>query len=60
MRKKKTAPKSAAPSSKRRGDPILSMRVDETFIAKIDKWAARKGLSRSAAIRELIARGLKP
>lgn len=59
MVKKTKAPSSSAPR-KRRGDPILSMRVPEEFIAKIDKWAARKGESRSAAIRLLIQRGLKP
>lgn len=57
MAKKKTP--TASRPRKPKGNPILSMRVPAEFIAKIDKWATRKGESRSAAIRMLIELGLK-
>ncbi len=59
MAKKKTAPAAAARPRKPKGNPILSMRVPADFIARIDKWATKKGQSRSAAIRALIDLGLK-
>jgi len=37
-----------------RSDPVLSMRTPAAFIKRIDVWAKKRGLSRNAAIRQLI------
>lgn len=57
----KTTPKKkvakAAPTA-RRTDPVLSMRASADFIKRIDKWAKGKGVSRNAAMRQLIEKSL--
>jgi hypothetical protein len=39
--------------------PMIGLRLSEQEIARLDRWAAQNGFSRSKAIRELIERGLK-
>jgi hypothetical protein len=39
--------------------PMIGLRLSEKEIARVDRWAAERKLSRSAAIRALIERGLK-
>jgi hypothetical protein len=38
-------------------DPLIGLRIPEEFIAEIDRWARSKQLTRSAAIRRLLAAG---
>jgi hypothetical protein len=38
---------------------MIGLRLSEKEIARVDRWAAERKLSRSAAIRALIERGLK-
>lgn len=54
---KKKVAKAAAPTA-RRSDPVLSMRASADFIKRIDKWAKGKGVSRNAAMRQLIEKSL--
>jgi hypothetical protein len=37
---------------------MYGARFSPTLIEKIDKWAARQGITRSEAIRRLVERGL--
>jgi hypothetical protein len=39
-------------------DPLLTVRAPEELIAAIDAWAAKEGLARSEAVRQLIEAGL--
>jgi hypothetical protein len=38
---------------------MIGLRLSETETARLDRWAARNGLTRSEAIRVLIAKGLE-
>jgi hypothetical protein len=40
-------------------DPLLTVRAPRELIATIDSWAAKEGLARSDAVRQLIEFGLK-
>jgi len=59
-------PKSISVRQKKRGPgrpptgirPIISIRLSQAEIGRLDRWAKAKGLSRSEAIRVLIDRGL--
>jgi metal-responsive CopG/Arc/MetJ family transcriptional regulator len=35
-------------------DPMIGLRLSKTEIARLDKWAKARGLTRSEAIREAI------
>jgi len=38
---------------------MIGLRLSEADIARVDRWAAENGFTRSEAIRALIERGLK-
>ena len=38
---------------------MYGARLSDELVAKIDKWAKAEGVSRSEAIRQLLALGLK-
>jgi hypothetical protein len=38
--------------------PLIALRITKRMIAAVDKWAASKGMTRSAAIRHMIKRTL--
>src|SRR5687768_11655674 len=38
--------------------PLIALRLDKGLTARLDAWAARKGVSRSEAIRIMIGAGL--
>jgi predicted DNA-binding protein len=40
-------------------DPLVAVRLPPKMITALDKWAAREGLTRSAAVRQMIERGLE-
>jgi len=40
-------------------DPVFALRLSDNLRADVQQWAAKKGMSRSAAIRALIELGLK-
>ena len=39
--------------------PVVGIRLEGELIEEIDAWAAAQGLSRSKAIRQLIAKAMK-
>ncbi len=39
-------------------DPVLAIRLPDDLRAEVDKWAANQQMTRSKAIRTLIAKGL--
>jgi Ribbon-helix-helix protein, copG family len=57
--------KSISVKQKKRGRPatgirpIIGLRLSETEIARVDRWAGEQKVSRSEAVRLLIERGLK-
>jgi hypothetical protein len=46
------------PQDDRWGHPLIALRITKKMIAAVDKWAAGKGMSRSAAIHYMIERTL--
>lgn len=55
----KSAKKTGKPGRKPTGKtPLIALRLDVPTTARLDAWAARKGLSRSDAIRDMIDMGL--
>jgi Ribbon-helix-helix protein, copG family len=58
---KSTAKKKRGPGRPATGkDPLVALRLPPELTDEVEAWAARNDIfSRSAAIRELIARGLK-
>jgi hypothetical protein len=40
-------------------NPLLTVRAPEEVIDAVDTWAAKNGLTRSSAVRELLLLGLK-
>jgi predicted DNA-binding protein len=40
-------------------DPVIALRLPKETIAALDRWASGEGLTRSAAARQLIERGLE-
>jgi hypothetical protein len=40
-------------------DPLLTVRAPKAVIQAIEDWAAKNGISRSAAVRRLVELGLK-
>jgi hypothetical protein len=40
-------------------DPLLTVRAPAELIEAIDAWAAKEGVARSEAVRQLIEAGLK-
>ena len=57
--------KSISVKQKKRGRPatgvrpIIGLRLSDSDIARVDRWAAEHEVSRSEAVRLLIERGLK-
>lgn len=55
----KSAKKKRKPGPKPTGKtPVIALRLSPALTAKLDAWAARKGYSRSDAIRAMIENGL--
>jgi hypothetical protein len=40
-------------------DPLVNFRLPVARISDLDEWAKEEGLTRSAALRHLVERGLK-
>ncbi len=56
----KSAKKKRKPGPKPTGKtPVITLRLSAPLTARLDLWAARKGYSRSEAIRVMIEMGLK-
>jgi hypothetical protein len=57
MAKKVSPKKRGRPATGR--DPVVAGRVPEVIVAEMDAFAKREGITRSAAMAELLASGLK-